>query len=536
MTSAQTAVAPPSAQGPTKGPSAPRWNWPGARPVPGLITVLLGVVLYFGLPVVAPAPPASSFRGSVSAAAPHLPVVEHPTPAQPAAASSAEAKRQADWRRGLHLFAIFITTIVGIVLRPLPMGSIAMAGITLVALTGTLSPGEAFSGFNNKTIWLIALAFFIARAFVKTGFGNRIAYLFMRVLGKRTLGLSYGMIGTDLLLAPAIPSNTARTGGIVFPIVKSVAQAYGSDPKQGTQRRIGAFLTLAAFQGTVHTSAMFLTSMAANPLAAELASHAGISISWTRWALAGIVPGLLGVALVPWLIYKLYPPEVKETPAAAQMAREKLAAMGPVSWREWVLLATFVTLIVLWVFEKQIGVDNTIAAMVGLGLLQITGVLTWKDVLEETAAWDTVVWFSSLVMMADFLSRLGMIGWFSHTVGVGMAGHGWLFTFVILLLVYTYSHYAFASATAHVSAMYPAFVGVSVAAGTPPVLAALAFGFFSNVMGGLTHYGFGPAPVLYGGGYVDIKTWWGFGLLMSLVNVVIWLGVGLVWWKLLGLW
>ena len=521
---------------PTTSTSAARWKWEGAKPLQAMITFLLGVVLYFGLPAVAPTPSAVSFRGSVTTPAPHVAVLEHPTPAQAAAAASLEAKRQADWRRGLHLVAIFVTTIVGIVLRPLPMGSVAMAGITLVALTGTLSVGEAFSGFNNKTIWLIALAFFIARAFVKTGFGNRIAYLFMRLLGKRTLGLSYGLIGTDLILAPAIPSNTARTGGIVFPIIKSVAHAYGSDPANGTQRRVGAFLTLAAFQGTVYTSAMFLTSMAANPLAAELASKAGIAVSWTRWAIAGIVPGLVGIAVVPWLLYKLYPPEVKETPAAPQMAREKLAAMGRVSWREWILLATFVTLIVLWVFEKQVGVDNTIAAMIGLGMLQITGVLSWRDVLEESAAWDTIVWFSSLVMMADFLSRLGMIGWFSHSVGASLAGHGWMVTLIILLVVYTYSHYAFASATAHVSAMYPAFVGVSVAAGAPPLLAALAFGFFSNVMGGMTHYGNGPAPVLYGGGYVDIKSWWGYGFLFSLLSIAIWLGVGLLWWKLIGIW
>ena len=515
--------------------------WTGARPFPALTTVALGCLLYFGLPVIAHTPAPGRFRGSAPSAK-HAPApnVESLLPeeaqAAEAAAAKTERKRQEDWTRGLRLFAIFITTIVGIVLRPLPMGSVAMAGITLVALTGTLSTGEAFSGFNNKTIWLIALAFFIARAFVKTGLGSRIAYLFMRVLGKKTLGLGYGLIGTDLLLAPAIPSNTARTGGIVFPIIKSVAQAYGSDPANGTQRKIGAFLTLAAFQGTVNTSAMFLTSMAANPLAAELAGKAGANISWTRWAVAGIAPGLVGIAVGTWLLYKLFPPEVKETPAAAEMAREKLKAMGPVSRNEWILLATFVTLIVLWVFEKQIGVDNTIAAMFGLGMLQITGVLTWKDVLEETGAWDTMVWFSSLVMMADFLNKLGMVPWFSQTVGSSLSGHGWMVTFLALLLVYTYSHYAFASATAHVGAMYPAFLGVAIAAGTPPLLGALVFGFFSNIMGGLTHYGFGPAPVLYGSGYVDMRPWWGFGLLLSVVNAVIWLGVGGAWWKLIGVW
>lgn len=435
-----------------------------------------------------------------------------------------------------NLFAIFVATIVGLIIKPLPMGAVALIGMMATALTGTLTINETLSGFSNRVIWLIVLAFFIARGFIKTGLGSRIAYLFVRLLGKRTLGLSYGLIATDLVLAPAVPSNTARAGGVVFPILRSLAKAYDSDPEDGTERKIGSFLTIAAFQGTIITSAMFLTAMAANPLAANLAADMGVEITWGGWALAAMVPGLISLAVIPYLLYKIYPPEIKETPGAAEMAKEELARMGPMKRQEWIMLGAFFLLLVLWIFGKQLGVHSTTAALVGLSLLLLTSVLTWKDVQNETGAWDTLVWFAALVMMATFLNSLGLIPWFSALMGGYVDGVAWLPAFLILSIVYFYSHYFFASNTAHVSAMYAAFLAVAIAVGSPPVLAALVLAFFSNLFSSMTHYGTGPAPVLFGAGYVDIGSWWRIGFLVSIVNIVIWLGIGGLWWKVLGLW
>ena len=52
----------------------------------------------------------------------------------------------------------------------------------------------------------------------------------------------------------------------------------------------------------------------------------------------------------------------------------------------------------------------------------------------------------------------------------------------------------------------------------------------------MTHYGTAPAPILFGSGNVPIGTWWKLGALISVVNITIWLGVGSLWWNLLGLW
>ena len=282
---------------------------------------------------------------------------------------------------------------------------------------------------------------------------------------------------------------------------------------------------------------MFLTAMAANPLAAKLAGQMHIDLSWGKWALAAAVPGIISLLVLPFVVYKLYPPEIKETSIATQLAQQKLREMGKVHSHEWIMLGVFVLLLFLWIFGVSLAhIDSTTTALVGLGVLLISGVLTWKDVLEEEGAWDTLMWFAALVMMATFLNNLGLIPWFAKTTGGLVSNVNWVVAFLILSLVYFYSHYLFASQTAHVGAMYAGFLSVAVAVGTPPLLAALVLGFFGNLFSSLTHYGSGPAPILFGSGYVELPTWWTMGAIASVINIVIWLGIGGLWWKIIGLW
>lgn len=433
-----------------------------------------------------------------------------------------------------HLLAIFAATIVGLISRPLPAGAVALIGIVVTVVTGTLTLGQALSGFSNSVVWLVVAAFFIATGFLKTGLGARIAYLFLAALGRRTLGLAYGLVATDLVLAPAIPSNTARAGGVILPILQSLAARL--DAKSDGRPATRAFLTVAAYQGTVVTSAMFLTAMAANPLAVALAADLGVRISWTTWALAAAIPGACSLVIVPLVIYALYPPAVRETPEAPAMARLELQKMGPMTRPEWILLVAFVGLLGLWIFGARIGLDSTTAALMGLGVLLTTRVLAWDELTGDRDVWNTAVWFATLVMMATFLNELGLVGWFSGGVGERLRGVGWLPAFLALSLIYFYSHYFFASNTAHVSSMYAPFLAVALAVGTPPMLAALGLAYISNLMACLTHYGTAPAPILFAASDVPLGTWWRLGAVLSLVHLVIWLGVGGWWWKVLGLW
>jgi DASS family divalent anion:Na+ symporter len=435
-----------------------------------------------------------------------------------------------------HLLAIFVATIFGLILTPLPMGAVVIIGVMMTTFTGVLKIGPALSGFANNTVWLIVAAFLIARGFISTGLGRRIAFGFIKTFGRKTLGLAYSIVASELVLSPATPSNTARAGGIIYPIVRALSSTFGSEPGN-TARKIGAFLMAMEFQATVITSAMFMTSMAPNPLIAEFAKKtANISISWGMWALAAIVPGLLSLILVPLLLYKIYPPEIKNTPEAAEMAHKELEKMGPMKRAEKVMLFVFLLILALWVTGEWNKIDATVVALIGVSVMLITGVIRWDDVLAEKGAWDALIWFGGLVMMAGQLNSLGFMKWFATTVGGSLTGWTWLSALMVLMLVYFYSHYGFASTTAHVTAMFPPFLAVAVAVNAPPYLAALTLGFFSALNAGITHYGTGPAPIYFNAGYMDQKTWWKLGLIVSFVNIAIWMGVGFPWWKVLGLW
>ncbi|KAL2940787.1 Dicarboxylate transporter 1 chloroplastic [Bienertia sinuspersici] len=438
-----------------------------------------------------------------------------------------------------QLLAIFLSTIVGIITQPLPLGAVALMGLGASVLTKTLTFSAAFSAFGDPIPWLIALAFFFARGFIKTGLGNRIAYQFVKLFGSSSLGLGYSLVFSEALLAPAIPSVSARAGGIFLPLVKALCIACGSNVGDGTERKLGSWLMLTCFQTSVISSSMFLTAMAANPLSANLTFNTiNQTIGWMDWAKAAFVPGLVSLIVVPLLLYVVYPPEIKSSPDAPRLAKEKLDSMGPMSKNEIIMGVTLLLTVGLWVFGGLLKVDAVTAAILGLSVLLITGVITWKECLAESVAWDTLTWFAALIAMAGYLNKYGLISWFSENVVklVGGLGLSWQMSFGILVLLYFYSHYFFASGAAHIGAMFTAFLSVSSALGTPPFLAAIVLSFLSNLMGGLTHYGIGSAPVFYGANYVPLPQWWGYGFLISVVNIVIWLGVGGIWWKAIGLW
>ncbi|WP_432222220.1 anion permease [Flavobacterium sp. TMP13] len=442
-----------------------------------------------------------------------------------------------------HLLAIFLATILGIIVKAASMGTLCMIAIALVAVTGVLAPGDpaksitlALRSFGDKVIWLIGISFFIARGFIKTGLGSRIAYVFIKLFGKSSLGLAYSLGAADLLLAPAIPSNTARGGGIIYPIMKSMSMSLGSNPNEpATHRKVGAYLTLNSYYMNLIASAMFLTGTASNPMCQKFAADMGIKITWMSWFWAAIVPGMASLIIIPFLLYKIFPPELKKTTEAPAMAKLKLAEMGPVSKNEWLMVLAFIILLVLWVTGDLFHIDATTTAFIGLSILLITQVLTWEDIKSEKGAWDTIVWFATLVMMAGSLNELGFIPWFGKEIQSMILGLSWTTAFPIIVFTYFLSHYLFASATAHVAAMYSALLAVGIAMGIPPMLLALMLGFTGSLYGTLTHYAHGPAPVFFGSGYVEIKQWWGYGLIIGIVLMALWMGLGGLWWKVTGI-
>ncbi|RAH22244.1 DASS family sodium-coupled anion symporter, partial [Vibrio vulnificus] len=262
----------------------------------------------------------------------------------------------------------------------------------------------------------------------------------------------------------------------------------------------------------------------------------GVEITWAGWAAAAIVPGLLCLFLIPLAMYLFFPPELKKTPEMRAIAKEKLQQMGAMTRDEIMVCATFIGMVTLWVLGPTLGIHATVTALIGLVFLLLSRTITWDAVLSEKEAWHTITWFAVLIMMASELNKLGFIKWFSNGIGESLSGFGWATTIILLLLVYYYSHYLMASAMAHISAMYSAFLAIAISAGAPPMLAAIVLGIFSNLYMSTTHYSSGPAPILFGAGFHSLQNWWKIGFVFSLIVIPIFIFVGGMWWKVLGLW
>lgn len=435
------------------------------------------------------------------------------------------------------LLAVFIATIVGSIVQPLPGSAMVLLGVVALALLRALPIEKALSGYADRYVWLVLAAFFISRAMIKTGLGHRIALLFVRLIGRRTLGLGYSLVFTDFILASFIPSTGARSGGIILPIAVSVAETYDSRPEDGTSGRLGTFLMSMLYQCEVVLCATFLTGQASNAIIAGFASkQANIDLNYSVWFISAIVPSLVSLLVVPLFIYRFFPPEVKETPNAVAFAHAELERLGPLSKAEKILFAVFVFVVILWITARFHGIDATVIALLGISILLVSGVLAWRDITDETHAWEVFIWYGGLVMMASALGETNIPKLFAGHVADLTGGWQWPAALAVLALVYFYSHYGFASITAHVSAMFIPFLAVTVAVGAPAGLTVLILTYFSNLSAGLTHYGTTPAPVYFGTGYVKQKTWWTIGLIASIINIAIWSTVGLIWWKVLGWW
>lgn len=431
------------------------------------------------------------------------------------------------------LLVVFVTTIVSIILKIMPMGAIALSSVAVLSCTKTVSLQTALQGFAYDQLWLIVLACFLARGFIKTGLGKRIAFAFVSLFGGTPYGLGYGLLVSAASMAPLIPSTTARTGGIILPVFRSIVSVLGG-PGSG-KASVGEYLTMIVLHGSVISSALFITANAGNPIVVKFAQNMGIEISWMEWAKAAFVPGILSLILLPPFLLLLSPCKVDNAGKIQSHAKEELSSMGSISWQEKTLLIVFSGLLCLWAFGQFFGIGATEAALLGVCVLLVVGVLNWKDILQEDLAWDTFMWMGILIMMASQMQALGVISWFTGQVVQYIPPASWHWQLAILSLIYFYSHYFFASVAAHVSSMYGPFLAVASAAGAPPLVAALFLGFLSSLFGGFTQYSSGPSPILYAEQHVDIGKWWKIGFYTSLFYLAIWGGIGTLWWKWLGI-
>jgi len=438
-------------------------------------------------------------------------------------------------------FALFAAVVAALVLEPVPPALAGMIGVifAVAARLVPITPGKpptpadaikwGLAGFSDPTVWLIFTAFMFALGYERTGLGKRISLELIRIMGKRSLGLGYAVALADLFLAPFMPSNTARSGGTIYPIIKNIPPLYGSTP-ENNPRGLGGYLMWTALATTCVTSSMFLTALAPNVLAQSLIlKTVNISIAWRQWFMAFLPVGVILFAITPLLAYLVYPPSVKASDDAPRWAKKELDAMGRITRAELLMAGLAMSALAMWIWGGD-WLNPTAVAVVALCLMVVLGVVHWEDVLGHKQAWNVLVWFATLVAMADGLAKTGFLSWFAKTMAADLAGLSPTAMTVALVAAFFVAHYMFASITAHVAALLPVLLAAAMQAkGLNMELVSMLLACSLGIMGVISPYATGPSPIYYGSGYIPGKDFWRLGLIFGAVYLAVFLAVGLPW-------
>ena len=431
-------------------------------------------------------------------------------------------------REAWHLFAVFAAAIFSVVVNAFPLLTSSLLAVGTVVLTDTVDPAKAFAGFANSSVLLVVVAFLVAYAVVKSGLGRRISLLVVSAFGKSTLGLAYSIFITDALIAPAFPSNTAR-GGVLYPIILSLAQSAGSTPEDAQRRRLGGYLMFCGMASLSVSSALWLTATSANPIGVSLAAQSGVKIAFGTWLLAASVPALVTIILLPLIISRLFSPGVTDTPDAPALARKELQSMGRLSRDEWIVAVTFAVMVTGWIAADTLRLSVTAVAFAGLGVLLATNVLTLEDINLQGSTLVTFFWLAVLFALSGQLNELGFMGYVGAKLTALLGGVAWPFAYVILMILYVLMHYMFVSQAAHVLALFGVFLDVAVRAGVPATLMSFALLFASSYFSTITPQGGSQNIIFVGSNYLSQGELYWLGLLTTGFCLLTFLVLGTPW-------
>jgi divalent anion:Na+ symporter, DASS family len=427
-----------------------------------------------------------------------------------------------------HLFAVFVSAITAVLDGAFPLLTSTMLAAAAVVLTGTISPAKAFAGFANPSVLLVVIAFLVAQAVVKSGLGRRISLHMVSLFGSSSVGLAYSIVLTDAAIAPAFPSNTAR-GGVLYPIVLSVAQGSNSRPEDPEGRRLGGYLMFCAMASLAVSSALWLTATSANPIGIQLVREFGLEIGFGKWLIAASLPALTAIVGLPWLIAWIFPPGLSKTPDAPVAARKALAELGPISRDEWITAVAFFLMVSGWILADRLQLNVTSVAFGGLGILLMTSVLTASDITTQGDTLATFLWLAVLFALSGQLNELGFMSYAGQRLASHMGGLSWPLTYVALLVLYVVIHYMFVSQSSQVLALLAVFLEVGIRGGVPAPLMAFALLFASSYFSVITPQGGSQNVIFVGSGYLTQRELYRLGALTTLAFLVVFLVIGSAW-------
>ena len=438
---------------------------------------------------------------------------------------------------GWCFLAVFISIIVACAIGATSIGLAAFIGIFVLTSTHLITVETAFSAYSESLIWLIVCADCLSIGITNTGLGKRIAYNIIKMIGRKTIGAGYALVLCEIILGLFVPSATSRSAGIVLPIAKSLSEGYGSRVEDGTRKKAGEFLMLTALHSNFISSSFCLTASAVNFLAVTMAKALGADADMTfqTWLLAGLGPCLVGFIVIPLIIFFICPPEVKSMDNVKNIMDEKLKELGGIKKSEKIMLLLFGTVVLLWMFGRSLNIDSATVAVLGLVIAISSGIVSWEEFTGKRGVWDLLIWLGAFMMMSSQLNKFGIVGWISGLVKQNLDGLSWPVALLAVAVIMYYLHYIFASNTVHFTALFSAFLAVLISVGTPPIIAIILLTNMSALSSGLTHYAVAHGSVFFATGYVDQRKWWKVGFIVSIAHIVIWYGVGMLWWRLIGL-
>lgn len=427
-----------------------------------------------------------------------------------------------------QLFTIFLTTIIAILGNVLPIIAASVIALAISVSFGVIEPAKAYAGFSEGFILLIIAAFLVSHAVHKSGLGKRISLHIIEYFGHSTLGLGYSLIATDILIAPAFPSNTARSG-VLYPIVYGLAHDCHSKIGDGTEKKAGSYLMMTSMAGLTISSGLWLTAMAVNPIGAKIAETMGVHITFGSWLLYALLPTLVAFILIPWVLFHIYPPELKATPDAPKAAREALNTMGRISRNEWITGTVFLGMLTLWSLSGIFPIDKAAVAFGGLGVLMASRVFSVEDFRTQGEALSTLIWFAILFSMSTQLAEMGFMGAVANHFTGYLTGLSWGLVYLLLVIVYVLIHYLFVSQSAHLLALFGIFLSVGISAGVPGELMAMMLLFATNFNATITPQGSSCNAIYLSSGYIKARDIYIYGGAVTLLNLVIFLTIGTAW-------
>lgn len=400
---------------------------------------------------------------------------------------------------------VFLGTIAWWIIRPIPEYLTALfAGVILITVV-KLPGSQVFGGFSTMIWWMTLLAMLLGATINHTGLGRRIAYIFLEKWAKGPLQILYATTMVNNLLAPVMPSNTAR-GALLCGVAEGMCDGLGY--KAGEYKGDHTIILSNLFINTSNTF-VFLTATSGNLLGLQIIMDmTGATFTWNDWILATCLPGIPVLLLVPYIIYKIFPFTLSDSKLCREMARKKLEEMGPMSSAEKRTGFMLALVASIWSTEFLHGIPSTQTVFLLLFLfIPKIGAVTWEDV-SDRVSWSSAIWLGMAISIAGIINKNGGFKWlvdvlFAQSTFIGSLG----FTEFCVLSIFciVFMHILFAGMDAMIMIMVPIAIGIAQQKGFDPAVVGLIT--LMAVAGGAFFMPFNSAPnlIFYATGRYQVK-------------------------------